>query len=151
MKETLPYRTRLSGLTATVRQFTRFYTRFVGIFQPGYLGTRFSVAQARIIYEVAQNNGVTASHLAKNLGVDSGYLSRILSGFEREGLLKRSRSKEDQRQRPLQLTTLGKREFKVLDSRSQSQIEQALRTITPGRQAELARAMQTIQCLLGGP
>ena len=151
MKATAQVRTRLGELAAGVRQFTRFYTRFAGVFQPGYLGTRFSVTQARIIYEVAQNGGVTASQLAKSLGVDSGYLSRILSGFEREGLLERSRSKEDRRQRPLELTNSGKREFRILDSRSQTQIEDAVRALTPGQQTELVRAMGTIEGLLGGP
>ena len=150
-KEMVQAPTRLSTLAAGVREFTRFYTRFAGVFQRGYLGTRFSVTQARIIYEVAQNGGVTASQLAKSLGVDSGYLSRILSSFEREGLLERSRSKADGRQRPLELTSSGKREFKVLDSRSQAQIEEALRALTPGQQDELVAAMRSIERLLACP
>lgn len=147
----VPAPVRLSDLAAGVGEFTRFYTRFVVIFQAGYLGARFSVTQARIIYEVARNGGVTASRLAKSLGVDSGYLSRILSGFERDGLLQRSRSKQDRRQWTLELTSAGKREFKVLNSRTQTQIEDALRALTPGQQTDLIRAMRIIERFLGGP
>jgi DNA-binding MarR family transcriptional regulator/N-acetylglutamate synthase-like GNAT family acetyltransferase len=141
--------TRLQEGAAHMRAFNRFYTRHLGVLQRGFLGTRFSLTEARVLYELAHADGETASRLAAHLGLDAGYLSRILARFEREGLLERPRSRADRRRRPLRLTGGGRRAAGALDRRSQRQALDALRALPPGRQAELLRAMQTVEGLLG--
>src|SRR5688500_544246 len=144
-----PPGTRLHDRAAAVRAFNRFYTRHLGILQRGFLGTRFSLTEARILYELAQAEGETASRLASRIGLDNGYLSRVLARFERERLLERPRSTADRRQRPLRLTAAGRRAAAVLDGRSQRQALDTLRALPPARQVDLIRAMQSVQGLLG--
>jgi DNA-binding MarR family transcriptional regulator/N-acetylglutamate synthase-like GNAT family acetyltransferase len=144
-----PAATKLHDRAARLRAFNRFYTRHLGVLQKGFLGTRFSLTEARVLYELAQAEGDTASRLAGRLGLDAGYLSRVLARFERAGLLERPRSRADRRRRPLRLTGTGRRAANVLDRRSQRQATEALRALSPARQAELLRAMQTVQSLLG--
>jgi DNA-binding MarR family transcriptional regulator/predicted N-acetyltransferase YhbS len=141
--------TELHDRAGAVRGFNRFYTRHLGVLQRGFLGTRFSLTEARILYELGHAPGDTATRLAARLGLDGGYLSRILARFERDGLLERPRSSADRRQRPLRLTSRGRRAAAVLDRRSQRQALTTLRALGPGRQVELIRAMRTVQELLG--
>jgi DNA-binding MarR family transcriptional regulator/GNAT superfamily N-acetyltransferase len=144
-----PVPDRLRDLAGSLRAFNRFYTRHLGVLQRGFLGTRFSLTEARILYELAHAEGETASRLGARVGLDAGYLSRILSRLEGERLLERPRSRADRRQRPLRLTGRGRRAAAVLERRSQRQALDSLRGLTPARQAELVRAMQTVQGLLG--
>src|SRR5215470_4061246 len=116
----------LRSRAAQVRRFNRFYTRQIGLLRQGFLGTSLSLTQARILFELAQTDGVTASELASRSGLDQGHFSRILAGFARKGFVERSRSKEDRRARPLRLTRAGRAEFKVLDERQEREVEAAL-------------------------
>jgi DNA-binding MarR family transcriptional regulator/GNAT superfamily N-acetyltransferase len=141
--------TRLQDLAGRLRAFNRFYTGHLGLLQRGLLGTRFSLTEARVLYELAHSDGQTASHLAARIGLDAGYLSRILARFEKERMLERPRSSADRRRRPLRLTAAGRRAAGVLERRSQRQAVDTVRALSPGRQAELVRAMQTVQDLLG--
>jgi DNA-binding MarR family transcriptional regulator/GNAT superfamily N-acetyltransferase len=141
--------TRLQDRAATLRGFNRFYTRHLGVLARGFLGTRFSLTEARILYELAQADGETASRLGSRLGLDPGYLSRIVSRFEKDRLLERPRSLRDRRQRPLRLTARGRREARVLDHRSQRQALRSLGALPPAKQVELVRAMHAVQGLLG--
>jgi len=143
-----PAQTPQSELVAALRAFSRFYTRLAGVLERGYLGTRYSLAQARVLYEIAHHPQVTARALAAGLGIDGGYLSRILSGFERQRLISRPRSARDHRQRPLSLTGAGKREFRTLDTRSEKHFEQGVRALTLAQQAQLTQSLRTVQRLL---
>jgi DNA-binding MarR family transcriptional regulator/N-acetylglutamate synthase-like GNAT family acetyltransferase len=140
---------RRAETAAALRAFSRFYTRFAGVLERGYLGTRYSLTEARVLYELAHTPQITAGSLAAGLGVDRGYLSRILAGFEHQKLVARPRSRHDRRQRPLALTGAGKHEFQRLNHRSQERFEQALRPLTLEQQARLAQALQKVQRLLG--
>jgi DNA-binding MarR family transcriptional regulator/N-acetylglutamate synthase-like GNAT family acetyltransferase len=150
MNEAPKPQTKLSELATSVRAFNRFYTQHLGILQRGILGTRFSLSEARILYELAQADGITASQLADKTGLDSGYVSRALSSFEREGFLERERSTRDGRQRPLHLTRSGRREFELLDKRSQHQVEEMLRALSPGQRETTVRSMCMIKELIAG-
>ena len=133
---------------ARFRRFNRFYTKQIGLLTQGLLKTRFPLIQARILYELAQQDQTTASVLVDKLNIDPGYLSRILSTFEKEGLLRKNRSTADSRQRILKLTTLGKKSFADLDERSRKVAEKLLLGLTGEDRQRLLHAMQTIETIL---
>jgi len=141
--------TFLKDRAAQVRRFNRFYTRQIGLLRRGFLGTNLSLSEARVLYEIAQADGITARELAAHSGLDQGYLSRVLSDFRRRGLLECLPSREDRRQRPLRLTRAGKREFKVLDERQEREVEATLNKLGPAQQKRLLEAMRTIERMLG--
>ena len=143
-------KSNLSELAGRVRAFNRFYTQHLGILQRGILGTRFSLSEARVLYEVAQSDGITATQVAEKTGLDEAYLSRALSAFEREGLLRRKPSSRDGRERSLHLTSLGRNEFAAVDNQAQRQIEDILRPLSPAQRVRAVDAMCTIQELISG-
>ncbi len=132
-----------------VRRFDRFYTNRIGLLKPGLLKTRFPLTQARIIFELAQRHDLTASALTRALDIDAGYLSRILSAFEKDGLVQKSPSKSDNRHRLLKLTAKGRKAFSVLNERSKRQNEALLQSLSQEEQQRLLQAMQTLESLLG--
>ena len=111
---------------AAMRHFNRFYTRRIGVLQEGLLDSPFSLAEVRILYELAHRDGLTASDLAADLALDAGYLSRILQRLSRSGLVTRTRLAADARVRPLALTPKGRAAFAPLDQRSQQQVSALL-------------------------
>ncbi len=132
-----------------VRRFSRFYTRQIGVLHEGLLSSPFSLTEVRVLYELAHRDGLTASGLGKELGLDAGYLSRILSNFEKRGFLERKASESDGRQNLLRLTAPGREAFAPLDARSRDEIGAMLRRLSPGEQRRLAEAMRSIEALLG--
>jgi len=137
-------------LVEAVRHFNRFYTRRIGVLQKGLLQSPFSLAQARVLYELAHRENPAAGALAKDLGLDAGYLSRILKGFEKHGLVGRSRSDSDGRQSILSLTAKGRRAFAALDAQSNEEVRGMAGKLAPAGRRQLAAAMQTIERLLDG-
>lgn len=134
---------------AAVRRFSRFYTRQIGLLQASLLESPFSLSEARVLYELAQRQNCSATELAAELGLDHGYLSRILRGFEQQGLIDRKRSSQDGRQIVLSLTTRGRKAFATLDHLSQRDMEAMLRPLAAGDQARIVAAMGTIERLVG--
>jgi DNA-binding MarR family transcriptional regulator/N-acetylglutamate synthase-like GNAT family acetyltransferase len=134
--------------TALFRRFNRFYTKQIGLLTQGLLKTRFPLIQARVLYELAQQDETTASALVDKLNIDPGYLSRILSNFEKEGLLRKHRSTSDSRQRILKLTNQGKKSFAKLDERSRKVAEELLLDLADEDRHTLLHAMQTIETIL---
>jgi len=132
-----------------VRRFNRFYTRQIGVLQEGLLNSQFSLAEARILYELAHRDRSTASELTRELGLDAGYLSRILRGFTQQGLIDRQPSETDGRQNSILLTEQGQMAFAQLNERSRHKIGELLNQLTDGNQNRLVEAMQTIEELLG--
>ena len=141
----------LSQRAAAVRQFNRFYTRQIGLLAAQYLDSPFSLTEARVVYELAQHETATAAGLGRELGLDPGYLSRILRGFQRRGLLARQPSPADGRQSLLRLTPKGRRAFQALNDRSQHDLEAMLGALPLAQQSRLVEAMQSIERLLGAP
>jgi len=136
---------------AAIRRFNRFYTRRIGALEEGLHATPWSLAQARLLYELAQRPGVTAGELAASLDLDTGYLSRILQGFVRQGYVARGTSAADGRQRPLTLTAAGRRAFAPLERRAQDDVGAMLAALAPSDQARLVGAMGAIESLLSTP
>src|SRR5262245_19891411 len=104
-----------SGVEA-VRRFNRFYTRRIGLLDEGLLHSAFTLAEARVIYELAHHERTTANQLSQELGMDPGYLSRILQGIQRRRLIQRERSLTDRRQLLLSLTDRGRDVFGELNA-----------------------------------
>jgi DNA-binding MarR family transcriptional regulator/GNAT superfamily N-acetyltransferase len=134
---------------AAVRRFNRFYTLQIGLLGAGYLHSPFSLTQVRVLYELAHREETTAAELSRDLGLDPGYLSRILHGFRKEGLIASQRSKTDGRQRRLTLTPDGQAAFAPLNARSQEDIGAMLVDLAGPEQDRLVDAMHTIEGLLG--
>ena len=134
---------------AAVRRFSRFYTRTIGALQEGLLQSRFSLTEARVLYELAQRPAVTATALARELALDAGYLSRIVQRFEQDGLLARTASDVDRRQNLLSLTGAGRAAFAPLDARSREEIGSRLAGMPEPAQAALVAAMDRIETLFG--
>ena len=104
----------LEARIAAVRRFNRFFTRQIGALREGLLHSPYSLTEARILFEIANRDEVTASDLSRELGLDPGYLSRILARLERQGLIDRFPSEDDARRRLLSLTPEGEDPFSLL-------------------------------------
>lgn len=133
---------------AAVRQFNRVWTRQIGVLNESLLDTPWSLTEARVLYELAQRDGVLASELAQLLGLDAGYLSRILTRFTQAGLMARTTSALDARRSHLQLTAAGRAEFATLDSRQEAAVGASLSALGPDNRARLVAAMSTVQQLI---
>ncbi|HXR66815.1 MAG TPA: MarR family winged helix-turn-helix transcriptional regulator, partial [Ktedonobacteraceae bacterium] len=130
---------------AAVRQFNRFFTRQIGVLREGLLHSSFPLTDARILFELGHRDQITASELGRELGLDSGYLSRLLARIEQQGLLEKVRSESDGRQRLLRLTTQGKAASDLLDQRSRDEVAELLAELSEEDQQRMLKAMQTIE------
>jgi len=133
-----------------VRRFNRLYTRQIGVLRRTYLGSPYSLAEMRVLYEIAHQGAHTASDIARALDLDAGYLSRVLRNFEKAGLIKRKPSPEDARQSHLALTARGAKIFAPYERRSQAQAGDMLAKLKAPEQARLVAAMDSIETLLTG-
>ncbi len=131
-----------------MRRFNRFYTKQIGVLHEGLLQSPFSLTEARVLYELASRDGPTASELGRELGLDAGYLSRILRGFETGGLIRRTPSALDGRQSHLWLTDDGRAAFAPLDQASRAEVGALLGPLSESEQKHLLDAMGTLQRLL---
>src|SRR5215207_2508782 len=131
-----------------IRHFNRFFTRRIGVLREGLLHTPHSLTEARILFEIANRDEPTASDLSRELGLDPGYLSRILASFEQQGLIDKVRSEADARRRLLSLAPKGREAFALLDERSREEVAEMLAELTEEHQRRLLEAMQTIEGIL---
>ncbi len=138
----------LEPRVAAVRRFNRVYTRRIGVLQDSFLQSPFSLTEARVLYELAYRDRPTAAELATDLGLDHGYLSRILRGFCERGFLVRTTSTRDRRQSLLSLTAKGRMAFAPLDLRSQAEVAAMLGRLSVADQDRVVGAMRTIESAL---
>ena len=138
----------MNGYVSAIRAFNRFYTRKIGVVD-GVASSPFSLAEARVLYELAHREQPTATDIRKELGLDAGYMSRILRGFERRKLVTREQSKTDERQRFLSLTAKGREAFAPLDERSNRDVAAMLEKLSPTERKQLVDAVRTVGRLLG--
>jgi len=130
-----------------VRRFNRFYTRRIGALDP-YLGSEMSLTDVRVLYELAHRETAVASEIGKELGLDGGYLSRILRRFEGAGWLTRETHSKDARQSLLRLTEAGHAAFAPLQQKSRDEARALLSPLSAPQQRQLLDAMQTLQSLV---
>jgi DNA-binding MarR family transcriptional regulator/GNAT superfamily N-acetyltransferase len=138
----------LEDRISAVRHFNRFYTRQIGVLREGLLHSPYSLTESRILFELAHRDSLTASDLCRDLGLDPGYLSRILARLEQQALIDKVRSENDGRQRLLHLTADGEHAFALLDQRSRDEVAETLNELSEGDQHRLLRAMHTIESVL---
>jgi DNA-binding MarR family transcriptional regulator/GNAT superfamily N-acetyltransferase len=136
---------------ARVRRFNRFYTRQIGALEEGLSKSPFSLTEARVVYELAQRGRTTATDVGRELGLDAGYLSRIVRGFEQRGLVEKTPSDTDGRQSVLSLTARGREAFAALDAGTRADVGGLLDRLSAIGQARLLEAMGTIESLLAAP
>ncbi|HEX3982054.1 MAG TPA: MarR family winged helix-turn-helix transcriptional regulator, partial [Acidisoma sp.] len=133
---------------ASLRRFNRFFTLFVGALDPKFLGTDMSLAEARLLLEIVQRERPLAAELQAALAMDGGFVSRVLSRFERRGWIERARGAEDGRQRPIAITAVGRQFFAELDRHQQAAVEASLDRLRPAQRVQLTQALRTAQSLL---
>jgi DNA-binding MarR family transcriptional regulator/GNAT superfamily N-acetyltransferase len=134
---------------ATVRAFNRFYTRKLGVLDQQLLKSPFSLSEARVLYELAHRENPAAKVIGIELGLDPGYLSRIVQNFEEIGLITRKPLPSDRRQHRLALTPKGRQAFAKLERSTQDDVAAMLATLPLGGSRRLIAAMAEIERLLG--
>ncbi|MDW5325107.1 helix-turn-helix domain-containing GNAT family N-acetyltransferase [Plantactinospora sp. KLBMP9567] len=139
----------LTPQASAVRDFNRFYTRIIGVLDEGMVHTPFSLTDGRVIYELAQRPATEVPTLRRELGLDPGYLSRILSRFAADGLVERSQSPVDARRQVVTLTEAGRAAYDLLNQRTQTEIEGLLTRLPAADRERLVEAMRTIRGVLG--
>src|ERR1700754_4438104 len=132
-----------------VRGFNRFYTRVLGLLRPDLAGSAFGLTEARVLFELAHRDDVAVSELRRDLGIDAGYLSRIVSGFSTSGFVAREKSTADGRRQVVRLTDDGRRAFAELDQLQADAIATMLAPLDEGQRAELVTSMGRIRRTLG--
>ena len=133
-----------------VRRFNRFYTRRIGALGHGHLESPYSLTEVRVLYELAHRDGLTATDLQRELGLDAGYASRMLARFAERGLVRREAAPDDARRRRLALTRRGRAEFAKLDARASAEIDQMLGALPADARSEVVASLSRAQGLLAG-
>lgn len=133
---------------AAVRAFNRFYTDVIGVLGGGLLDTPYSLTEARLIFELAQQEAIEAPALRQRFELDAGYLSRILGRFERDGLVTRTRSVADARRQVIRLTAQGRAAYALLDARAAADVRHLLARLSEQDQQRLVGAMRVVSAVL---
>ena len=134
---------------AAVRAFNRFYTRKLGVLDQHLMNSPFSLSEARVLYELAHRDDLSAKEIGAELGLDAGYLSRIVQNFDENGLITRKPLTSDRRQYRLALTSKGRQAFAKLDRSSHDEVGAMLAALPRGADGQLIGAMGTIERVLG--
>jgi DNA-binding MarR family transcriptional regulator/GNAT superfamily N-acetyltransferase len=132
----------------TIRRFNRFYTRQIGVLQEHLLQSQFSLTEVRVLYELAHRENITAKDLCLDLGLDRGYVSRMLQTFEAHGWIKTALSPDDRRRQFLSLTAKGHRVFDPLERRSSHEVAAMLARLSPSQQKKMLVAIRDIESVL---
>lgn len=129
----------------SVREFNRFYTRILGVLAEGLMETPYSLTESRVLFELSQRDDTEVTALRRDLGLDAGYLSRLLARFESDGLIFRGRSASDARRQVAGLTESGRATMKMLNERSDAQVHALLDPLGEEDQRKLVAAMDAIR------
>ena len=133
---------------AAVRRFNRFYTQHLGMLRDGYLDSPFSLTQARVLYEIRQRGSATATEIGRDLGLDAGYLSRLVAQFEKSALIRKERSPADGRQSFLSITAMGRKAMDHLEQRTVREVGEVLHRLSDPDQDRLVSAMRAVERMI---
>jgi DNA-binding MarR family transcriptional regulator len=131
-----------------IRAFNRYYTGLIGLLNDHLLNSEYSLAEVRILYEINTHQPVSASQIMTEMGIDKGYLSRVLKQFEKSGIISKQVSGEDARVTLVSLTAKGRTLFSKLNAASDQQVETLINKLTKEEQRTLVGHMQAIRVLL---
>jgi len=134
-----------SLLITEIRSFNRFYTKILGLINQHILDSQYSLTEARVLFEINNIGNCTANILIEELGIDRGYISRILKRFEADGLIYKKTSSIDRRAYILHLTLEGKQILSNLTEKSNKQIQELVSNLKGNEQKELTTAMRIIE------
>ncbi|HWW73673.1 MAG TPA: MarR family winged helix-turn-helix transcriptional regulator, partial [Duganella sp.] len=134
-----------------VRQFNRFYTVHLGLLRGRYLDTDYSLSESRMMYELSQHPGCTANHLRTTLGLDAGYMSRMVRSLTERGLIEGVRSQQDKRATLLNLTATGHTVIADINHRASAETVRMLDQLGEAQRAQLLEAMSKVREILSQP
>ena len=140
--------TEADSSVAAIRSFNRFYTRQIGVLEEHLLGSQFSLTEVRVLYEIGHRQNSTAKDLCTDLGLDRGYVSRMLQKFEAHGWIKVTTSSDDRRRQFLSLTTKGHKVFDPLDRRSSDEVAALIARLSPVQQKKMLQGIRDIESAL---
>lgn len=132
-----------------IRAFNRYYTDLLGLLNNRLLESSYSLVEARVLFEIHTNQPVSARQILATIGMDKGYLSRLLRQFEKDKLITKRVSDKDARVTELLLTRKGNAEFSKLNAASNQQIATLVNCLPGWKLAELVQHMRAIRDLLG--
>lgn len=138
----------LADRARDVRAFNRFYTNHIGLLEEHLVGGGLSLTQVRVLYEIGDRDGTSAGVLASHLRLDAGYLSRVLAGLKKRGLIVGAPSLDDRRRIELRLSAIGRETLDALRATTQRQIEDMLAPLGPERRSRLVLALRTVRDIL---
>src|SRR5262245_46444049 len=147
----MPTRTVSTNETEQVsamREFNRFYTTRLGLLRRRHLDGEFSLTEARILYEIGSNPKLTASSLRNTLGLDAGYISRLLTLLTRRKLVRQTASKEDGREKLLTLSHTGEKKLAQLNKQSALQIQELLEPLSAADRDTLIKSLSKVRSIL---
>jgi len=138
-------------LISRIRSFNRFYTNIIGLLEQHFLDSPFSLTEGRVLYEICNTEDCSAKKIRGNIVIDEGYLSRILDGFVKRGLIKKTPSSADRRLRIIVPTEKGMSEFSTLNENSNKLISRMIEELSEEERDELLSKMEGIRALLEKP
>ncbi len=141
----------LASRIEAVRRFSRFYTRRIGVLEETLLHSPFTLPEGRLVYEIANRDRPTAQELCRDLGLDPGYVSRMLQGLQKRDCVGRKRSATDKRQTKLTLTAKGQRLWGAMNDQSRQDIANLLADLPVASQEKLVKALETVERMLDEP
>lgn len=133
---------------AHVRRFNRLVTQRAGALDDHFLGSDRPLGESRVLYEIGSSGGADLRTLRARLGLDSGYLSRVVQSLESQGLVKLRAADDDERVRRAQLTRAGRAQLKEMNRRSDGAAEAILTPLTDSQRDRLVVAMAEVHRLL---
>lgn len=131
-----------------IREFNRFYMPSMRLLGDSYLGSEYSAAEARVFFEIYENEGCNAAYIARNMNIDKSYLSRIIKEHEKNGYIDKRRSAEDIRSYRLYLTESGKKRAEGFINKSNEEIGTVIKNLSEEDKRQLFEALETAMAIL---